>query len=210
MLLQGTNRSLFPRSSAVSECDNYTFSFPSQPSGDGRFSILSPLSLTSPYGFWWVLETGKESEVARDWRQRFILSCSIAAEAAASFEILSPLSRKRWYISTSEHHFLHQQMSCFQSLFHFFLLFCQVPSWDCQHYYNLWSRTAISWLISMHIYSGQATSRRSQGGRFLHYSNPVTTELKCFHYSFKPQGESRYDKLGSAYYYVLNQIDSKK
>lgn len=58
--------------------------------------------------------------------------------------------------------------------------------------------------ISMHIYSGQATSRRSQGGRFLHYSNPVTTELKCFHYSFKPPGESRYDKLGSAYY-VLNQ-----
>lgn len=58
--------------------------------------------------------------------------------------------------------------------------------------------------ISMHIYSGRATSRRSQGGRFLHYSNPVTTELKCFHYSFKPPGESRYDKLGSAYY-VLNR-----
>lgn len=36
-----------------------------------------------------------------------------------------------------------QHMSCFQSLLHF-LPFCQVPSWDCQHYYNLWCCTAIS------------------------------------------------------------------
>lgn len=30
---------LFPQYSAVTECDNYTFSFPTQPPGDGRFSI---------------------------------------------------------------------------------------------------------------------------------------------------------------------------
>lgn len=116
---------LFPRSSAVSECDNYTFSFPSQPSGDGRFSILShTLSLreTSPYGFWWVWRLGKKSSCSRLAAGIHIKLLPFAAETLVALCKYCHHWPAEVYISTSEHQLSCQQMSCFQSLFHIF--FC--------------------------------------------------------------------------------------
>lgn len=49
---------LFPRCSAVTECDNYPFSFPIQPPGDGRFSILSPTLNLRNFSLWLLTSTG--------------------------------------------------------------------------------------------------------------------------------------------------------
>lgn len=49
---------LFPRYPAVTECDNYPFSFPIQPPGDGRFSILSPTLNLRNFSLWLLTSTG--------------------------------------------------------------------------------------------------------------------------------------------------------
>lgn len=49
---------LFPWYSAVTECDNYPFSFPIQPPGDGRFSILSPTLNLRNFSLWLLTSTG--------------------------------------------------------------------------------------------------------------------------------------------------------
>lgn len=133
----------------MSECDNYTFSFPSQPSGDGRFSILSHTLSLRNFSLWLLMSPGdwERNQVAWDWRQRFILSRShLQQRRWWHFANIVTIDPQRWYISTSEHRFHVSKWAVFNpcSTF-FFLLFCQVPSWDCQRYYNLWSRTAISW-----------------------------------------------------------------
>ena len=114
---------LFPRSSAVSECDNYTFSFPSQPSGDGRFSILSHTLSLRNFSLWLLMSPGdwERNQVAWDWRQRFILSRShLQQRRWWHFANIVTIDPQRWYISTSEHRFHVSKWAVFNPCSTFF------------------------------------------------------------------------------------------
>lgn len=112
----------------MSECDNYTFSFPSQPSGDGRFSILSHTLSLRNFSLWLLMSPGdwERNQVARDWRQRFILSCShLQQRRLWHFANIVTIDPQRWYISTSEHRFHVSKWAVFNpcSTFFFFCYF---------------------------------------------------------------------------------------
>lgn len=145
-LLEGNEPiGLFLGYSAVTECDNSTFSLPTQPLEDGRFSILScSFSLRSFLEL--PLSTGgwKRNQVAFDLQQGFIVSVSICSrDAHGTLQILSPLTCKGCASKPQRAAFMSAKELFSIPLPHF-LRFCQVPSWDCQHYCNLWSCTAIS------------------------------------------------------------------
>lgn len=137
---------LSPRYWALTECDNYTFPFPFQPPGDGRFSTLShTLSLRN---FLWLLtSTGgwKRNQVVWDLQQGFVWKslpfagqmlvalckyCHHWPAKVAHLNLCKLLHVSKWAA--------FNPLPCAAPW-----LFRQVPSWDCQHYYNLWSCTAI-------------------------------------------------------------------
>lgn len=120
---------LSPRYWALTECDNYTFPFPIQPPGDGRFSTLShTLSLRN---FLWLLtSTGgwKRNQVVWDLQRGFVRkSLQFAGQMLVAFckychhwpakvvhlHLCEPLSG--WQISCSQ----SVSMGFFFSLFFF-------------------------------------------------------------------------------------------
>ena len=146
-----------------------------------------------------------KNQVALYLSQKFTLGCSsLHRDASGSWQILSPLTCKgctsaplgATFVSANE---------LFSIPVPLFLAVLPVPSWDCQHYYNLWSCTAIGLKqFPCTFIQAETQARGPKVAGSCITPNPVTTELKCFHYSCKPLGERRHDKRGSAYS-VLNR-----
>lgn len=136
---------LSPRYWALTECDNDTFPFPFQPPGDGRFSTLShTLSLRkllmASYEYWRLEKKSGCPRFAAGICMEVASICR--TDASGILQILSSLTCKGCRSKPLQAPSC-QQMNCLQSSSAALWLFRQVPSRDCQHYYNLWSRTAI-------------------------------------------------------------------
>lgn len=126
---------LLPQRSAMTECDNFTFAF-----------LIQPLSLRN-FSLWLLMSPGswgkKKNQVTLYVQQKFMLRCSsLHRDASGSLKILSPLTCKGCTATPLSATFLSANELFSIPAPHFWAVL-PVPSWDCQHYYNLWSCTAI-------------------------------------------------------------------